>query len=95
MQAGQLLYFTSGFLTMQLEVQNYLSSMGIGGPPIHSQAFSSSTLSFSGLTASLQPDQMTLSQRIADDILSATSTSQLISKIYNTTSLVSYVYCVH
>jgi hypothetical protein len=91
MQAGQLLYFTSGFLTMQLEVQNYLSSLVIGGPPIHSQAFSASTLSMSDLSpsSSRTHDQLPLSQRIADDILSAKSTSQLISKLYNTTSLVS------
>ena len=39
MQSGQLLYFMSGFLTIQLEMQNFLSSQGLGGPVIHTQIF--------------------------------------------------------
>ena len=35
--SGQLLYFISGFLTLQLETQNFLSSQGLGGPIIRTQ----------------------------------------------------------
>lgn len=34
LQSGQLLYFTSGFLTIQYEIQNYFSFCGLGGIPI-------------------------------------------------------------
>jgi len=39
-QSGQLLYFTSGFLTLQLEVQNFLAFWELGGSIIQSDAFS-------------------------------------------------------
>lgn len=45
-QSGQLLYFTSGFLTLQLEVQNFLASSssgsgaGLGGREVRSKVFS-------------------------------------------------------
>lgn len=39
-QSGQLLYFTSGFLTLQLEVQNFLAHWHLGGSVIQSDAFS-------------------------------------------------------
>ena len=38
-QSGQLLYFTSGFLTLQMEIQNYLSILGLGGSVIETSVF--------------------------------------------------------
>jgi hypothetical protein len=39
-ESGQLLYFTSGFLTLQIEIQNFLAHYQLGGPEIHSKVFS-------------------------------------------------------
>ena len=36
-QSGQLLYFLSGFLSIQLEIQNFLSLVGLGGPLIQTK----------------------------------------------------------
>ena len=36
-QSGQLLYFLSGFLSIQLEIQNFLSLVGLGGPLIETK----------------------------------------------------------
>lgn len=38
-QSGQLLYFTSGFLTLQMEMQNFLAHWQLGGSVIESNVF--------------------------------------------------------
>lgn len=38
-QSGQLLYFLSGFLSLQLEAQNFFSVSGLGGTPLPSLRF--------------------------------------------------------
>ena len=66
-QSGQLLYFISGFLTLQLELQNYLATMGKGGPVISTQAFQGRILP--------QPSQA--AQRLADAAVFSSSPEEL------------------
>ena len=37
--SGQLQYYVSGFLTMQLEIQNFFSELGLGGPRYQTEVF--------------------------------------------------------
>jgi hypothetical protein len=91
LQAGQLLYFTSGFLSIQLEIQNFLSTVGLGRE-IVSHVFSSSTLSLAGIPIA-SSSEVPFSQIIAERIIAANSTADLFANLSDLSVLVCFL-CV-
>jgi hypothetical protein len=77
-QSGQLLYFLSGFLSIQLEVQNFISSVGLGGPVIPTKVFGDAPSSF------LKSSSVT--RNIADALIHSASNDDVFNAIVNTTS---------
>jgi hypothetical protein len=78
-QSGQLLYFLSGFLSIQLEVQNFLSCVGLGGPIIPTKVFGDSPD-----TAFLHPN--TITRNIAEALMKSSNSEDVYDAIVNTTS---------
>ena len=64
-QSGQLLYFTSGFLSLQMEIQNFLGAWKLGGPIIDAEVFSGGVLDESLLLPGYA------AQRLAEALLKA------------------------
>ena len=87
LQAGQILYFTSGFLTIQLEIQNFLSLYGIGEPIYASHALESASLSLAGIPFTATRE-IPLAQAIAETILNSTTTNDLFHNLHNMSSQV-------
>ena len=81
-QSGQLLYFLSGFLSLQLEVQNFLAAAGLGGPVIPTQAWGGSGRPLEGLL--LGPNAVT--KRVADALIDAVTPTDVYDAVVNTTS---------
>ena len=78
-QSGQLLYFLSGFLSIQLEMQNFLSAVGLGGPLIRTQV-----LGESPEESFLRPH--TITRNIAEALMKSTTNNEVYSAIINTTA---------
>lgn len=78
-QSGQLLYFLSGFLSIQLEVQNFLSCIGLGGPIIPNKVFGDSPD-----TTFLHPN--TITRNIAEALMKSSNSKEVYDAIVNTTS---------
>jgi ABC-type lipoprotein export system ATPase subunit len=74
LQSGQLLYFISGFLTFQLELQNYFSIYGLGGSVIKSDFFSNGGAELFNL-----PNK--ISNNIAADYISSNTPFDLYNTI--------------
>ena len=81
-QSGQLLYFLSGFLTLQLEIQTFLASTGLGGPVIPTQALDGHRRPFDSLI--LGPSAVTRS--IAEALMDAISPHDVFTTVVNSTS---------
>ena len=81
-QSGQLLYFLSGFLSLQVEVQNFLAAAGLGGPVIPTQAWGGSGRPLEGLL--LGPNAVT--KRVADALINAVTPTDVYDAVVNTTS---------
>ena len=79
-QSGQLLYFTSGFLTLQLEVQNFLASWHLGGSVIQSDAFS-------GRNEGVLLEPAYAAHSLAQAIAKATTREEVYEAIVNATQM--------
>lgn len=77
-QSGQLLYFLSGFLTLQLEIQNFLASVGVGMLKIDTSILPQNS-------SIMLPSTMT--SFLAESILSV-DTDDIYQKLVNSTKLV-------
>ena len=79
----QLLYFLSGFLSLQLEIQNFLSMHWYGGPHIKTDVFRDS---------SSVPKPSVESQHIADKIFDAITPMQIYDTFRNISKQVQLFY---
>jgi len=79
-QSGQLLYFTSGFLTLQLEVQNFLASWHLGGSVIQSDAFS-------GRNEGVLLEPAYAAHSLAQAIAKATTRQEVYQAVVNATQV--------
>ena len=77
-QSGQLLYFISGFLTLQLELQNFLSLVGKGGPIVKTEVFKGQRRNF--------PQPSSAAQDIANAIMLAETRQAISHAVSNVTS---------
>ena len=97
LQSGQLLYFTSGFLTIQYEVQNFFSFCQLGGIPIYYQkevANNNYTFDHAGISnqskvgqASTDSAFIFLNDYVTSAILKATSVKNLLDILVNVSSM--------
>lgn len=79
-QSGQLLYFTSGFLTLQLEVQNFLAYAGLGGSIVRSDVFS-------GHNAEILLQPALAAHDLAQRLAAAQTPEQLQETVRNATAV--------
>lgn len=77
-QSGQLLYFISGFLTLQLELQNFLSVVGKGGPVIQTEVFKGQSRNF--------PQPSGFAREVADAIMLAGTRAAISHAVSNMTT---------
>eukprot|EP01038_Epipyxis_sp_PR26KG_P009362 gene9362-12613_t len=78
-QSGQLLYFISGFLTFQIEFQNFLSSLGLGGSTIATGALNDPT-------TNIYFDGNDKTKKLAETLMIATLPIDVLHAVVNATS---------
>jgi hypothetical protein len=77
-QSGQLLYFTSGFLTLQLELQNFLAYSGLGGSIVRSDVFN-------GRNAEILLQPALAAHALAERVSAARSSEEVQEAVRNAT----------
>jgi hypothetical protein len=75
-ESGQLLYFISSFLTFQLEIQNFLASLNLGGPIIPTDSFHDDNNLI---------NELELPKEFISNLLKAKTPNDIYNSIMNTT----------
>jgi hypothetical protein len=71
--SGHVLYYLSGFLSLQLDIQNFLARLGYGGSVVDTNIFTSANMT------SLSPSEAT--KDVAEDLIFSRSSAELYSKL--------------
>ena len=77
-ESGQLLYFTSGFLTLQIEIQNFLAHWQLGGTKIQSNVFT-------GRNGEILLHPVLAAYDVAEKLAQSVNKQQVYDAIFNVT----------